>query len=513
MPFDRILVSLGDGNAENERQLPETFIRTGDYQRVESNLRSLVFGGRGAGKSAICRMLESVGADPAPSPRQRTHWAVSLSSDTASWRSLERAARTLDDDAQWISRQWELTILLQCFEVAMKELPRTARRRQLVSQLDDEITKLLDRETLKSVNEGRLSYIVDTAVKILQRLPFRFVVSAPFVPIGIEIREPSESRNEPRLTVEESERRRIAVVESMYGVLKQLIPTDTTIRVLIDQLDDDWKARKQQIESLVGLFSAVMRMHGNLTRLELVDRIRVVVFLRTDIYEFLKQNGLDDATKFAQHELHLRWDVESLRRMLDRRIEAAGEPRLDSLRSLFSDERIGQRSLDEHLLALVAPRPRDVIHFLQACIDNALNRGHERISKTDVEDATSRYSLWRRQVIIEEARYGFSELEAALNSFVSKTADYTPQELMRHLDTFKRDSDVRTTKPKLIAALVDWGVLGVQGKNKKPRFVWDLPEGQWIGPDASGGESWVIHQALWKALSITRKRPLAKAST
>src|SRR5690349_7449169 len=48
---------LGDGNAENERDLVRAFLRTHDYDEVAANSRFLVLGGRGAGKSAIFRML------------------------------------------------------------------------------------------------------------------------------------------------------------------------------------------------------------------------------------------------------------------------------------------------------------------------------------------------------------------------------------------------------------------------------------------------------------------------
>jgi hypothetical protein len=305
---------------------------------------------------------------------------------------------------------------------------------------------------------------------------------------------------------------RVELVEGLYGVLKDLIPDNTNVRVLIDQLDDDWKARPPQTASLVGLFSALMRMHGNLRKAGLAKSIKIIVFLRSDIYEFLKRNGLDDATKFAQHELHLRWDTESLRAMLDRRISAADQPGFDSFRSLFSQERLGGRLLDEYLLTVTAPRPRDAIHFLRASIDNALGK-HELVVKDDVDKAESAYSKWRREVIIEESRYGVPDLEIVLNSFISKTPNYSSRELLRHLDDLKREGGVSMTKPKLIEALVDWGVIGVQARDKNRRFVWDLPEGQWFGPDESGDESWIIHQALWKALSLHRRRTPAKASS
>jgi hypothetical protein len=136
--------------------------------------------------------------------------------------------------------------------------------------------------------------------------------------------------------------------------------------------------------------------------------------------------------------------------MLDRRVAAAGETSLTDLRNLFSEERLGGRTLDEHLLYFTAPRPRDAIHFLAECIENALTRGHGKLEKSDVEDAEARYSSWRRQVIIEEGRYGAIDPEVLLNSFAAKTARYSSRELARHLDQLKRDAAITVTKPRLI---------------------------------------------------------------
>src|SRR5690348_17057539 len=98
MTFSDIMESIGYGNAEADEQLTQMFIRTSDYERVDSNLRNLVLGGRGAGKSAICKMLESVKDHPDVSSQRRTQWVASLSPDVVSWRTLERAANSVNND-------------------------------------------------------------------------------------------------------------------------------------------------------------------------------------------------------------------------------------------------------------------------------------------------------------------------------------------------------------------------------------------------------------------------------
>src|SRR5215813_6625973 len=121
MGLESISVVLGDGNAENERNFSRTFLRTQDYESVEANLRTLVLGGRGAGKSAICRMLGDSASKSDGEPGASNVWSVSLSFDDVTRVKLERQAASLRNDVSAISRQWELALLLQCFELAMAQ--------------------------------------------------------------------------------------------------------------------------------------------------------------------------------------------------------------------------------------------------------------------------------------------------------------------------------------------------------------------------------------------------------
>jgi hypothetical protein len=118
---EKVLVSLGDGNAENERNFDKVFVETSDYRSAADGSKNLILGGRGAGKSAIFRMLSersnTVSSGMAPS------LVVRLEADPSSWQEFERAANVARDDIPSITRQWELAVLLACFEVSMEKLP------------------------------------------------------------------------------------------------------------------------------------------------------------------------------------------------------------------------------------------------------------------------------------------------------------------------------------------------------------------------------------------------------
>jgi hypothetical protein len=512
MALESISKALGDGNAENERNFARTFLRTQDYESAETNLRNLILGGRGTGKSAICRMLGDSTRPEGRSPVSSDTWTVSLAFDDVTRVKLEKEAVAARYDIPAISRQWELALLLQCFELAMERASVSIRQRKLVRDLDREIVKLLNREDMRIVNEGRLGAMVEAAVKMLRQLPFNFKFTMGFpVPVSIEVQKVQDQKEGRPTPDPDMDKARL--IQGMYGVLDKVLPDNARIRILIDELDVAWKARQEQISSLAGLLSAVMRMRGPLVALHLEEKVNVAVFLRADIYEILKQRGLDDASKYTRHELHLRWDPITLRSMLDRRIGAAGIPGMRTMRDLFANAKISRRSLDDYLLTWITPRPRDLITIMQECLEAA--GSNALISRADVQKAMINYSSWRETVILEETRYGLDKAGDLLNSFKNGSSEYTPKELRSHLDQVKREYAIQTPKPRLIEILVNAGFLGVISKVKGASavFLWDVPARQSLGPheekDDEASERWIVHPALWGAFDI-RPRPRAE---
>jgi hypothetical protein len=350
-----------------------------------------------------------------------------------------------------------------------------------------------------------LTDVFEAAATILRKLPFTFKVEAPFVPISIELKDDNgkadaQSREQDKL--------QIILIEGMYGVLKSLLAQGARLQILADQLDDAWAGRPEQVASLNALITAVMRMKGLLVQRGMDSAINFSIFLRSDIYEVLKRTGLDDATKYRRHELHLRWDRVTLSRLVDKRIEVAGVPGLTTIDDLFTAERMERRSLVDFLFSRVAPRPRDVIQFLGFCLDEADLGGEEAVGADSLVRAEANYSAWRRDVILEEARYGRSvrSPESLLSAMSSGARTYTAKDLNRRLDGAKREYGIGETKPVLIDALFEWGVLGVERGRGSAVFVWDLNDLQRPRPkqaeEDEDEEMWVVHPSLWAALDL-----------
>src|SRR5207247_10907298 len=85
--------------------------------------------------------------------------------------------------------------------------------------------------------------------------------------------------------------------------------------VELDRLDDSWDGSLEAEQLLIGLLKAAKdmndRFRGGL------NGLRVLVFLRSDIYDGLR---FDDKDKHRPLEEHILWAPESLREMLARRL-------------------------------------------------------------------------------------------------------------------------------------------------------------------------------------------------
>lgn len=503
MSLSSLIAALGEGNAEHELNFDNVFISTPDYRAVAGMSRALILGGRGTGKSAIFRRMI---AHP-EGGGEETVLAVPLAADRTSWPALEQAAKASNNDLVVLSRQWELTLLLLAFNRLVEDR-RDVKRKRLIRDLDAEVNKVLERTELNLTSEGMLTDVFEAAATILRKLPFTFKVQAPFVPVSIELKD-SQPQDQP--TAREQEKLQIILVEGMYGIVGSLLEPSMRVQILADQLDDFWKGSSPQIASLCALITAVMRMKGVLVQRGMDRGLRFTIFLRSDIYDVLKANGLDDATKYRRHELHLKWDIPALQRLINRRIEVGNVDGVTTIGEVFADGRVDRRPLADYFFARVVPRPRDVIQFLGLCLDEAELRGETRVTAETLVAAEATYSAWRRDVILEEARYGgMRSPDSILSSLSSGPRTYPPKELRRRLDETKREYGITETKPQITTALVDWGVLGVQRSRGETQFIWDVQEGKRPSPsendDEYGQEAYIVHPSLWSALDLRPPR-------
>src|SRR3989440_9001106 len=269
-------IDFGLGAAQQERHLTTYFYRSGSFKLACSDKTYLVLGAKGAGKSAIFRMLQELQTEipilrspnlwVADEPQLRDHWATlgknAVSSQVTLWRFYAASL-----------------IAKACLEHA-----------HLPEQLQNDYKKFLVRWGL--VRE------VPTAWQAVRLLKFSVGFGA-FLKTEIPPKTP------------------LAVTEIDYVIFSAnnwLDEQGAALWLCLDSLDEV-SLNGHSHDETEDLLSSMMRAVGELIRLR---RIRFKLFFRTDIYHALTYVNKDH---FSAVKLELRWSKEDLAILLAHRLQ------------------------------------------------------------------------------------------------------------------------------------------------------------------------------------------------
>lgn len=145
-------------------------------------------------------------------------------------------------------------------------------------------------------------------------------------------------------------------------------------------------------------------------------KIRPIIYLRTDIWDDLK---FSDKNKInVGWSLLLDWDQASLRKLVDLRISS-------QLGTGFTWEQVttsqlmrGSQTKWNHVIARTFHRPRDVISFMNAILEEFKKREpeHLTIDNKDIVAARTRYSRYLKQELDDEIGPHWDNWELALQA-------------------------------------------------------------------------------------------------
>jgi hypothetical protein len=269
-------IDFGSGAAQQEQHLTNYFYRSGSFNLAASEKTFLVLGAKGAGKSAIFRMLQELNAEIAvlqppnhwiaDEPQLRDHWDILVASGIKSQETL------------W--RFYAASLIAKvCLEA--EDLP---------GDLRSQYERFLARWGL--VRE------VPTAWQTLKQLK---------VSVGFSNFIKAEFPPKTPLTVAE-------IDYVIFSADAWLSGKSAFLWLLLDSLDEVSTNGRSHDDS-ENLLSNLMRAVAVLIRLK---AIRFKLFFRTDIYQALTYVNKDH---FSAVKLELRWSKEDLAILLAHRLQ------------------------------------------------------------------------------------------------------------------------------------------------------------------------------------------------
>jgi len=398
---------VGAAAAEDDQKfLQSCFVDTGDLEALfdSDDPRRIVVGRTGAGKSALLlRLSENEQKTIEVRPESL---ALAYISNSNILQFFSELGVKLDIFFRLLWRHvFTVEILKQHFHITDEAAKRTFLSKILDLFKDDkhrkaieylqkwgqsfwqeteyrikEVTTTLERD-LKATIQGKVdesTISLEGAKKLTNEQKAELVQRAQTVVNNVQIRQLSE----------------------ILDLIKDVLAQDNRFYyIVIDRLDEDWIEERLRFRLIRALIETVKDSAK-------IRHVKIVVAIRLDLLERVFRITRDAGFQEEKYEslyLPLTWNRDALVHVLDERINHLIKSRYTNRRLTHSDilprQIDGQPTLD-YLLERTMMRPRDVIMFVNYCIQKAT--GKEQVTVQNIREAEGEYSRDRIKSLADE---------------------------------------------------------------------------------------------------------------
>jgi hypothetical protein len=467
-------LDFGKDVAEHDANLANYFISTKAYQQALSGDKNLIIGPKGSGKSAI--MLEL-------SKERIAGYSIKITPEVFATSMLQRF--TADGEGVWDEEQafvstWIFTILVEVFRTVCgthrgkdKALSRIRNFLQQHSEYND----------------------VDLFTRFITRLSRIQAIKVGNYEIAIKTKE----------------LQRLYALDDVYALIPDLRKAlNDDILVLLDELDTGWDNTEHANRFVASLMQAAIRVQA------LGLRIRVVAFLRSEIFDLVK-HSLDHLDKLRSSIERLHWDIHSLSLLVLKRVafsfQVPGQNIDPASVKLLFPQSCGAMSGFEYLVSRTTRRPREILQFARLTHENALNQQLTVMARGALLQAEEQFSQWKIEHVCSEYKFIYPAMERLLGEFRGRGPILSREEVLNLIQQCIDDWPgevplwIANGPDELVQRLYDIEFLGIERKNKRPgihgilrgfEFAYEHPAGQ-LGRVSA----FLVHPAFWSALEIS----------
>lgn len=335
-------------SSESDTELMTYFVKTKHLDSILNNKKWLVLGRKGTGKTAIYEYLKNT--------ETINSLKVDLNFKDYPWPIHFLYKENLEGEMTAYYKSWRYIIVTKCLSTLISfkknelnvELKNADKLIQLIyGNPDPSLTDIIKSKLLQ------LNKISLPSLDAFDEMSLSFgEISFEEVPGNIQLKNKLKSNA-------------FTLLEYFEKILINNI-TGVNLTVLIDQLDENWLSSElaEYSKILINLINVSQSINHNKI---LNKSIRVVVFLRTDIYDTLRFN---DKTKiFQDSAIEIMWDAESLNELFLERIKKYKPVDVDLNLNLKSSSVFEVKTVRHgatpitHILRRSFYRPRDIISY------------------------------------------------------------------------------------------------------------------------------------------------------
>lgn len=340
-------------SAESDRDLMRYFVKTPLLNRVLNGGRWMVIGRKGTGKTALYEYLRQ--ASPAEVAGYRT---IALSFKDYPWPIQRLYREAMESEISSYQRSWKYLIIVKCLAGLIET---TETKGKLPAELAE--AKAVLRKYFGNPNPGLLEIVKSKLFRLKSlSLPGAELDDASLTLGGIEFDD---------VAADEDLQRRLRAnafqLLDYFDTIYKRHATQANQLIIIDQLDENWlqDSIDEYSKILVNLILCAQNLNNSS---EYDGRLKVIVFLRGDIYETLRFN--DKNKVYQDGAIEIKWDYDSLDEMITERIQKYSpvDANLDLSNrsgSIFENKTVRHGATPlKHMLRRSFYRPRDVIVYL-----------------------------------------------------------------------------------------------------------------------------------------------------
>lgn len=340
-------------SAESDRDLMRYFVKTPLIGRVLRDGRWMVIGRKGTGKTALYEYFRQASPDEIEG-----HGTVALSFKDYPWPIQRLYREAMESEISSYQRSWRYIIIVKCLAGLINTMDSKGK---LPSDLSD--TKKMLLKLYGSPNPNLLDIVKSKIFRLKAlNLPNIEIDEAALSLGGIEFDDVA-THEELQRQLRSNTFQLLDYFDTIYrkhaDAIKQLI--------IIDQLDENWLHGEIDEYSKILVNLILCAQHFNNSPLY-DGKLKVIVFLRADIYETLRFN---DKNKIYQDgAVEIKWDYDSLDAMITERIEkyapdSASIDLAEHSASIFEKKTVRHCATPlKHMLRRSFYRPRDLIVYL-----------------------------------------------------------------------------------------------------------------------------------------------------
>lgn len=407
---------FGKDRAQEDENLMHYFVKTNQYKEIAAGARELVLGRKGAGKSAMFKVLGAESGETIP---------VQISFDGEDFIFIQNALKSsnicelVDDDFKY-SLAWKDFIIS---EIVLSALNR-------VDKLDKNLSNFLSANGLTKEKTWRK--FANSLIKVIKGAKLQSLTGE----IEFDFAGLSGLLEQDRVKLNES--------------INSLIH-DNNFIVLIDNLDEPWKNTPDMNSWLRGLIYAIRQLKRDFNNLKLV------AFLRTDIYDIISKGS--DLFDSKSEMTTITWDDNNfynLKLLVANRIAYYFKKELPT--SIGQIQQLWNivfpqylkygydhnSLLSNYLIDRTFRRPRELLQFCRQILIEGKSK-YLPVEDNAVSPAEIIYSEWKLNDLAGEYSKSYSNVDKCILSFMGakKTWNWPVTEILSHLSTVSTQSKIR----------------------------------------------------------------------